>query len=356
MAFVRLYRQKLQHNFYFLKNLLEVQGVEWGVVTKLLCGTKSYLQEMIDLGISEAYDSRVSNLKTIKTLKPEVRTVYIKPPAKRSIAQIVKYADASLNTEYATIKMLSEEAARQGKIHEVIIMIELGDLREGVMPEHVVDFYERVFLLPAIKIIGLGTNLNCLSGVMPSEDKLVQLVLYKQIIELKFNRQIPLISAGTSVTLPLLLQQRLPKGVNHFRIGETLFWGKNLFDDSLIEGMEDNVLELFAEIIEINEKPRIPTGQLAENPSGTVFEISPEDYGRSSYRCILDIGLLDVQPEYLIPQDSALEIVGASSDMLVIDLGENPQGYQVGGLIAFRLRYMGALGLLSSDYIEKEVV
>ena len=356
MAFIRLYRKKLQHNFHFLKNLLEDRQIEWGVVTKLLCGTKLYLQEIINLGIGEAYDSRVSNLKTIKTLNPKVRTVYIKPPAKRSIAQVVKYADASLNTEYATIKLLSEEAQRQGKLHEVIIMIELGDLREGVMPERVVDFYERVFLLPAIKIIGLGTNLNCLSGVMPSEDKLIQLVLYKQIIELKFNRKIPLISAGTSVTLPLLLQQRLPKGVNHFRIGETLFWGRNLFDDTLIEGMENDVLEFFAEIIEIREKPRIPTGQLAENPSGAVFEVNPEDYGRSSYRCIIDIGLLDVQPEYLIPKDPALEIVGASSDMLVIDLGENPQGYQVGGLIAFKLKYMGALGLLNSYYIEKEVV
>ncbi|MEM9981039.1 MAG: alanine/ornithine racemase family PLP-dependent enzyme [Bacteroidota bacterium] len=356
MAFLKLYNNKLKHNYAYLKDLFDEQNIQWGIVTKLLCGTKAYLQEVIDLGIKEIHDSRISNLKRVKQLNPAIKTVYIKPPAKRSIPNIVRYADVSLNTEYTTIKLISEEAQRQGKKHQIIIMIELGDLREGVMPEGVVDFYEQIFRLPNIEVVGLGSNLNCLHGVMPSEDKLIQLVLYKQIIELKFNRKIPLISAGTTVTLPLLLQNRLPKGINHFRVGEALYWGNNLFTGDIIPEMETDLIELFTEIIEITEKPVIPIGVLAENPSGEMFQINEEDYGKSTYRCIIDVGLLDIRPEFLIPKDEDLEIVGASSDMLVIDLKENPRNYHTGDLLAFKLKYMGALSLLNSYYIEKVVV
>ena len=330
--------------------------MDWGAVSKLLCGNELYLQELIDLGITEIHDSRVSNLKTVKKLAPNVQTVYIKPPAKRSIRSIVQYADVSMNTEYFTMKLLSDEAVRQDKIHKVIIMIETGDLREGVMGDHLVDFYAKVFELPNLEIIGLGTNLNCLHGVMPSQDKLIQLSLYRQIIELKFNRKIPWVSGGTSVTIPLLMNHQLPKGVNHFRVGETLFFGADLFEEKTIEGMHDSVFELFTEIIEITEKPTVPIGELAANPSGDLTEINQEDYGRTSYRAILDIGLLELDPKFLVLDEQLeFDVVGASSDMLVLDLGENERGYKVGDLVSFKLKYMGALGLMNSNYIEKRI-
>jgi predicted amino acid racemase len=304
----------------------------------------------------EVHDSRISNLKNVKSINPEVQTVYIKPPAKRSISKIVKYADVSFNSEFATIKMLSDESVRQNKIHKVIIMIEMGDLREGVIGENILEFYNSVFKLPGIQIVGLGTNLNCLHGVMPSQDKLIQLSLYKQLVEVKFNRKIPWVSGGTSVTIPLLLKNMRPMGINHFRVGEILYFGLNLFTMETVKGMKDDVFKLHAEIIELSEKPKVPTGDLAENPSGEMLEINEDDYGKTSFRAIIDIGLLDISPEYLVPDDNKIEINGASSDMLVIDLGKTTRNYKVGDLVSFKLRYMGALSILNSDYIEKKVV
>ena len=190
MAYIELYKDKLSHNYHFLDSLFASHAKDWGVVTKLLCGNKVFLKEVLDLGAREILDSRISNLKAIKSVNPGVQTVYIKPPAKRVIKSLVKYADVSFNTEYETIRMISEEAQKQGMVHKIIIMVEMGDLREGVMGENLVDFYSRVFKLPNIEVIGLGTNLNCLSGVMPSHDKLIQLSLYKQLIEAKFQKKI----------------------------------------------------------------------------------------------------------------------------------------------------------------------
>ncbi|MGM0945901.1 MAG: alanine racemase [Bacteroidota bacterium] len=356
MAYLTLNRTKLKHNFEFLKQKFNENKVAWGVVSKLLCGNRLFLQELINLGVDEIHDSRISNLAMVKKLNPEVQTVYVKPVSKRNVGKMVEFADVSLNSELETIHWISEEAVRQGKKHKIIIMVETGDLREGVMGEQLVDFYSDVFKLPNIEIIGLGTNLNCLNGVMPSTDKLIQLSLYKQIIELKFSKEIPWVSAGTSVTIPLMLTQQLPKGINHFRVGETLYFGVDLFEEKVIEGMHGDVFELHAEIIEMQEKPLLPVGNLAANPQGEVLEIDEALYGQTSYRAIVDVGLLDVDPKYLIPSDEAIEILGASSDMLIINLGKNPNDYKVGDLMTFDLKYMGALGILNSNYVDKKVI
>jgi len=355
MAYLKLYRDKLRHNFEFLDGLFKENGVKWGITTKLLCGNEDYLKEVINLGIGEVLDSRVSNLKKIKEIHEGVRTIYIKPPPKDIIESVVRYADVSLNTELSTMHALSEEAVRQDKVHEVIIMIEMGDLREGVMREDLIDFYENVFQLPGLRVVGLGTNLNCLHGVMPDEDKLIQLSLYKKIIELRFKKDIPLVSGGTSVTIPLLLRGMLPVGVNHFRVGESLFFGKDLFTGGIIEGMDPGVFELYSQIIEISEKPVVPSGDLGENPQGHTMKIDEEAYGKTSYRAILDIGYLDINPDFLVNLPEGCEIIDASSDMLVLDVGKNKNDYKVGDFMRFRLKYMGALGIMNSNYIDKIV-
>lgn len=355
MAYLKLYKSKLTHNYNYLSELFLDRQITWGVVSKLLCGNTRFLREVIDLGITELHDTRISNLKAIKKMAPHVQTVYIKPPAKRSISSIIKYADVSFNTDLYTLQLLSKEALSQQKKHKVIIMIEMGDLREGVMGEDLVAFYEQVFRLPNLQIVGIGTNLNCLNGVLPNQDKLIQLSLYKQLIEAKFKRNIPWISGGTSVTLAMLIKNQLPAGVNHFRVGETLFFGNDLFTGKAFPQMKSHIFRLFAEIIELYEKPMVPIGAQGENVSGHTPQFNEEDMGKTSYRAIIDVGLLDINPDYLTPVDPSVHIIEASSDMLVVDLGDDPGKYSTGSLIAFNVQYMGVLALMNSHYIDKVV-
>lgn len=356
MAYLKLYKDKLKHNYEYLDKLMKEHSKEWAVVTKLLCGHKEYVEYIINLGVREICDSRISNLKLVKEINPKVETVYIKPPAEKHVTEVVKYADASFNTELDTIQLLSKEATKQKKTHKVVIMIELGDLREGVMGEDLIEFYRSVFTLPHIDVTGIGTNLNCLHGVLPSQDKLIQLSLYEQLIEANFGKKIPWVTGGTSVILPLLLREQVPQGVNHFRIGESFFFGNNLISDEPLPGMETETMKLFCQIIEITEKPIVPIGVLAENPSGEKLEVDEGDFGKTTIRAILDLGLLDIGVDFLSPEDKNIEIVGASSDMMVVDLGDTNKEYQVGDILSFDLKYMGALRLLNSDYIDKLLV
>jgi len=355
MAFIVLNKEKLAHNFTFLNKLFKKHNIEWAVVSKILCGNKSYLQEVINLGIKQVCDSRVSNLKVIKSINPNIETVYIKPPAKRSLKSIIKYADISINTEFETIKLLNEEAKKMKKVHKIMIMIEMGELREGVLGDDFIAFYESVFNLSNIEVVGIGTNLTCLYGVLPNQDKLIQLSLYEQLIEAKFNKNITYVSGGSSVTIPLIYKGLLPKSINHFRVGETLFLGTDVYNDSTIRNMEHNVFQFFAEIIELSEKPMVPSGEMGTNVEGEEYEFNDSDLGKNSYRAILDIGLLDVEDKHILPKDNDIEIAGSSSDMIVLDLGKNPKNYKVGDLIEFSLNYMGTLSVLNSKYIEKRV-
>jgi len=357
MAYLTFDRAKLKHNFNYLNQLFKSHSIDWAIVTKLLCGEEKYLKEVIDLGIKEICDARISNLKAIKEMAPpDVETVYIKPPAKKNIPDLVRYANTSFNSEYDTIKEINKEAKRQNTTHKIIIMIELGDLREGIMGDELIDFYGSIFELPNIEITGIGSNLNCLHGVMPSQDKLIQLSLYKQLIEAKFNRKIPWITGGTSVVVPLLISRQLPEGINHFRVGETLFFGTDLVHDGPIKEMKQGLVKLYAQIIEITEKPMVPIGEMEANPQGEVFEVDESLYGQTSHRAILDVGSLDISIDYLICEDADVEFMGSSSDMLVIDIKDNARNYKVGDFLAFDLKYMGALTLFNSHYIEKRIL
>lgn len=355
MAYITLDTKKLRENFEYLDAIFRKNDIKWSIVTKVLSGNRDYLREVLKLGIKQISDSRVSNLKAIKSLDPEIETIYIKPPPKRSISSVVKYADISINTEIETIQMLSDEAERQNKKHKIIIMIEMGELREGVMRDDFIQFYADVFKLKNIEVVGIGTNFACLYGVLPNHDKLIQLSLYEQLIEAKFNRLIPYVSGGSSVVIPLILEGLLPKGINHFRVGETMFLGTDIYHDTTYKKMHSGVFKLYAEIIELIEKPSVPSGEMGTNVEGESYEFDNQELGDTSYRAIIDVGLLDVDENHIKPVDQDLSFVGASSDMLVIDLGENKKKYTIGDLLEFKLDYMGTLRVINSRYIDKKV-
>lgn len=356
MAYIELNSTALEFNFEFLDNYFSKHEKKWGVVTKILCGNEAYLREIVKLNPAEVHDSRLSNLEKIQKLAPDIQRVYIKPPPLNSIKRLVACADVSFNTHIRTIQKINEEAKRQNVIHKIMIMIELGDLREGVMGEHLIEFYRKVFELEHIEVIGLGANLNCLNGILPSKDKLIQLSLYRELINAKFHSKIEWVSAGSSISIPLLSKKQVPRGCNHFRTGETLYFGNDIFNKKPIDRMRQDVFTLKAEVIEIREKPIVAEGIQGTNLLGEQPEWNMDQLGKEHFRAIVDIGVLDINVNDITPIDEHMKIIGGSSDMIVIDMGKNRQDLRLGDEIAFRPNYTGVLSLMNSKYIDKRVI
>jgi predicted amino acid racemase len=236
-------------------------------------------------------------------------------------------------------------------------MIEMGELREGVLRDNVLHFYDKVFNLSNIDIIGIGTNLGCMYGIEPTYDKLIQLSLYEQLIEAKFGHNLQLVSGGSSITLPFSLEQKLPKGANHFRIGEAAFLGVSPLNNKKFKNLSTNALEFKAEVLEIEKKSYSPDGIIGEGNIGHISDkVDEADPYAESYRAIVDFGVLDVEVDNLISKNKNISYFGTTSDMTVYDLGNSKSKIKVGHEIKFTPNYMAAARLLNSKYVEIEVV
>lgn len=355
MATLTIEPKKVLSNIRKLDKFLVSKGIQWSLITKMTMGDRQVLEKILsDSYIKNLHsigDARLSNLKMIKEINPELETIYIKPPAIKYVKSIIDYADISLNTTESTIIELDKAARAAGKTHKVIVMIEMGELREGVLRDKILSFYEKIFQLENIDIIGLGTNLGCMYGVEPTNDKLIQLSLYKLLLEQKFKKQIPFVSGGSSITLPLI-NKKFPKEVNHFRIGETAFHGVNLIDGTQFRNLTLDAFVFTAEIIELERKDNVPDGIIGDANIGHTADYN-EDEIKFTYKAIVDFGTIDVDTNDLKCLDETIKFVGTTSDMTVFDLGNNRNNYKVGDVLKFKPNYMATARLMNSKYITK---
>ena len=365
MAELRINMGEIRNNIKKINTYLSKNNIQWSLITKVFSGDKDFMKQILtpDIikGIHSVGDSRLSSLKRLKELNPELITIYIKPPAQAYVDDVVKYADISLNSSYRTIVALNEAAKKQNKIHKVIIMVELGELREGVNRDDLFEFYDKVFKLSNIEAVGLGSNLGCMYGVEPTYDKLLQLHLYKELIEAKHGSKLPLTSGGSSITLPLVENGTIPKDINHFRIGEAAFFGTSPYDNGQFLDLCTDTFNFYAQIIELHEKDIVPDGVINEASIGHSAEFGDEDLGKTTYKAILDFGLIDVDQEGLEVKDKDISFVGITSDMTVIDLGDNRDKngktkYRVGDMICMNPSYLAVARLLNSGFIEKKFI
>jgi predicted amino acid racemase len=362
MAELIIQTEKIKSNIKFLSDFFNTHHIHWSLITKVFSGDKAFLKHVLTddviAKIDSVGDSRLSSLKNLKEVNPNMRTIYIKPPAKMYADELVKYADVSLNSSFTTIQAINQAAKRANKTHEIIIMVELGELREGVNRADIMAFYEKVFNLSNIEVIGLGSNLGCMYGVVPSYDKLLQLTLYKELISAKFNKELKLISGGTSITLPLIEMGSVPKEINHFRVGEAAFFGLSPLKNEQFKTLHTDTFEFTANIIELEEKKIVPEGIISDANIGHTAAYDSQNVNETSVKAILDFGLLDVDKADLDVYDQDLVFVGITSDMIVVDLGKNltkdgKQKYHIGDKISFKPNYMACSRLLNSKFIEK---
>jgi ornithine racemase len=365
MAELIIHTDKIKQNIIRLSNFFQEKGIYWSLITKVFSGDETFLSKILTeetiQGIHSIGDSRLTSLRNLRAVNPKLKTIYIKPPAQVYADDVVKYANISLNSSIGTIKALNVAAQKADTMHQIIIMIELGELREGVQQDALLNFYEQVFKLTNIDVIGLGSNLGCMYGVEPSYDKLLQLSLYKELIAARFGQKLELLSGGTSITLPMTAANQIPKEVNHFRIGEAAFFGKSPLHNARFAGLHIDTFEFKANIIELEIKGLVPEGTIGDASVGHTKSFSESEKGQTATKAILDFGLLDADKDDLETSDPGLQFVGTTSDMMVVDVGDNRDAhgkhkYQVGGQMPFHPNYMAVARLLNSKFIDKKFV
>ena len=343
----------VRHNLEMIEQWVSKHGASLTVVTKALCGHQIMLDTIQQWGVRSFGESRLENLRCLDRSNSELETWYIRSPHLSLIPQVISLADVSLNSEIEVIRALDREAERQQKRHKILIMVELGDLREGVLPEALADIVGQTIRLSHIDLLGLGATLGCLNGILPSKEALLQLCRYRKMIELNFGCKLSMVSAGTSATLPLLVSGDVPEEVNHFRVCESIFIGTDLVHGGLIQPLRNATL-VEAEIIELKDKPLVPSGRTASGDIRPfwIFDDSLAVQGQHAHRAIVSVGHVDTDISSLIPVNPDYYIAGASSDVAAVVLGDNPRRLKVGDSILFRPDYSAFVRLMANPHTE----
>jgi predicted amino acid racemase len=345
-------KRKVFENARFVVSICKNLGIEVVGVTKATCANRDVAHAMLTAGMSSLGDSRIKNLAKLKREFSGIKTMILRIPSISEAERVVAYADCSLVSEINTVKELNRQAHILGKKHEIILMIELGDLREGVMPEDAFEFLKECSRFDNIRVAGIGTNLACYGGLIPTVKILMKLVEIKIKASVNFGIDLRLISGGSSSSLPLVYEGTIPGEVNQLRIGESILLGVNVVDRKPFSGLHLDAFVIEAEVIEFKKKPSKPVGNIGLDAFGSIPLF--DDRGEV-YRAICAIGRQDTVLEGLRPLDHRLEVLGGSSDHLILAV-TGGMDVKVGDVVRFIPNYSALLASFTSDYVEKVVI
>ena len=348
---------KLKSNLDAVAKITKEEGnCSLMIVTKGLCADP----EMVKLLIAHPQvdflaDSRVKNLATYvdEARSAGKETVLLRLPMKNEIAEVIKVADISFNSEIATLRLLNEEAGRQNKLHKVVLMIDLGDLREGIFfeeTEEIEQIVSEILNMSHLQLYGIGVNLTCYGAIIPKYDNLSLLCQWAERIESKFDIKLDMISGGNSSSLYLIEKGELPSRINNLRLGEAFLLGNDTAFSTQVKGTVRDALIVEAQIIELKEKPSLPVGEIGVDAFGQRPHY--EDKGVMK-RAIVAIGRQDTDVGSIEPLDNKIRIMGASSDHLILDVTESRCDYEVGDIIQFTVGYGGMLVTATGNYVAK---
>ncbi|MFA5560721.1 MAG: alanine racemase [Acholeplasmataceae bacterium] len=337
---------KYKENIEQMIKLTKPLNIELTVVSKMYCSKQPLIDVINESEVKYIGDANIENFIKIKTKK---KKMLLRLPQLHELNTIIKYVDVTLQSELKTIEEMNRLLSKAESVHEIILMFDLGDLREGLYyNQPYLETVEKIISLKNIKLIGIGTNLTCFGGVIPDLTVLRRLENIKNEIEKTFNIKLSVISGGNSSAIEMVRKKEIPQFINHLRLGESIILGRETAYGKQIEKMHDDVITVVAQIIEIKNKPSMPDGKTGMDAFGN--RVFFTDKGPMN-RAILALGKQNVDCNNLIPTDDS-EILGCSSDHLILNIKD--QKYEIGDTITFKLTYGGILSVMTSPYTRKK--
>ncbi len=331
----------LQHNVSRIVEKCGSCGIQVAGVIKGATGIPEVARAFDKGGAAFIASSRLEQIEDAIDAGIEKPMMLIRVPMLSEVKDVIRLADISLNSDFEVIKALNEEAKRQGKLHKVILMADLGDLREGFWDKdelvEIAEYIENRMI--NIQLVGIGTNLGCYGSIAPTAEKLQELVDLAERIEKKLDRELEYISGGATSSLMRVWDKDIPKRINLLRVGEGILLARDLdvFYGYDVSELYQDVFRLKAEVIEVKTKPSYPVGTIAVD----AFGHTPEYVDRGMRkRVLLGMGKVDYgDPCELIPLEEGIEVLGASSDHTIIDVEDAERDYKIGDIMTFDVCY-----------------
>jgi predicted amino acid racemase len=324
-------------------------GIDVVAVTKVTCGSPQVARTLLAGGAKALGESRLENAARLRAAGLTAPIWLLRAPTPELAGETVQLTDVSLESELETVVALDNAAAAAGRRHAVVAMVELGDLREGLMPAELPAFLERVNVMDHIDIAGIGVNLTCFGAIVPDDDNLGRLAELAAQSEQLLGRPL-LVSGGNSSSIGMVTAGRMPAAVDTLRIGETILLGVDTLTREPTLDLHIDAFTVSAPVIECRVKPSLPTGTSAQDGFGNRPTFADRGERR---RAICALGRQDAPPEGLRPVDPHIKVLGASSDHLILDVEELERPPVLGESFTFVPNYAATLQLFTSPYVHK---
>jgi predicted amino acid racemase len=346
--------ESLHHNARILVDRLAARGIALTAVSKATLALPEIVRTWLAAGVASIGDARIENLEALVRQGVSAPLLLIRSPMLSQVDRVVAHATISCNSEPVVLQALARSAARQGLRHGVLLMVELGDLREGILAADLEAVAQLTLALPSLELVGIGTNLGCQHGIAPDAANMAVLSGLVSALERRFRLRLGCCSGGNSANLPWLASGGDPGRINHLRLGEALLLGREPLGRTAIPGLFTDAITLVAEVIESRCKPGRPWGRRRLTSFAAVAPPTSSPHGggdrASAPRTLLALGEQDIDPAGLIPA-AGLHIHGASSDHLVLSGGAAP--LRVGEEVRFQLHYSALLRAMTSPYVSR---
>lgn len=347
---VKVNLNHIRQNAKTVAALCADHGIRITAVTKVFGGDPIIAQCYLDAGIGMLGDSRVENLVKLEHLQAE--KWLIRPPMLCEVETLVRYADVSLNSEMETVRAISAQAVRQGRTHKIILMADLGDIREGYVDyDELLAAAKETETMPGVRLYGIGTNLTCFSFVQPDPEKMAALQQLRARVAEAVGRPIEIVSGGNSATIDLMLRGGIPNGVDNLRLGESLLFGRERARYHYLPGTVQDAFLLECQIVELKEKPSLPWGEIGLDSYGHKPTLT--DRGAHRLKAVCALGKQDFDVETAAMVDEGILMLGSSSDHLMLDVTDSKKQYRVGDVVQLRLGYFSTMRAFTSRYVEK---
>lgn len=341
---------KLRENITRTVDRCRAQGIAVAAIVKGFHGLPHAAHVYDQCGCDFLGTSRSEQLRELYQADIQTPLLMIRVPMLSALEDVVRYAQCSLQSDLTVLRGANEEAGRQNKRHQVILMADLGDLREGFWDK---DELIRAALdierhMPHLELLGVGTNLGCYGAIAATREKLDELADLAGRVEQAIGRKLKYVSGGASSSFPRILEDNMPPRINMLRLGEIIINGR--IGGEPVDFLHQDVFMLRAEVIERRVKPTHPVGQITVDAFGKTPVYIDKGFRE---KALLGVGKVDYgDPFDLIPTDPGIEVMGASSDHTILDVQDGAAPYAVGDTVDFLLRYGNLVYMSSSDNMQ----
>ena len=331
---------KLRHNLSALSQRCQAVGIRLAGAVKGVQSNPKLVREYLPY-CDQIAISRLSQAKMLRQAGITADLLMLRLPMMSEIPELVALTQYSLNSQFCVIRQIEEECKHQNKQHKVILMADEGDLREGYWDKTqlIEDALRIEQQMQHVCLAGVGVNLGCYGSILPSTQNLGDLVQIAREIEQRIGRKLEIVSGGATTSLHLMLTGAMPEGINHLRIGEAIMNARDLHDRRGMntDFLDPHVVTLKAEVLEVFAKPSHPIGEIDLDAFGHKRSYLDRGIRR---RALLALGRQDVgYLEDLRPQMSGVQILGGSSDHLILDIEDSKEEWYPGKIVCFDLNY-----------------